>query len=412
MAKSARQTLVRLGAAYALAWACTSMAAGPGSAAIVSLTGELTYSGLYIALVYIGAACGAGVGGWAMDRFGRRRPLIAAYAVAALGYTLAGVAVDRGLAPLFVLGTFSFAAAFGVANLTRLAAAEMFPPAERGRGVAWVQIAAIFGAVAGPLLLWLSEPIGHWLGRAPLGLVWYFAPPLLLSAALLVRSAHEPRRYVDAAPSAPGQTSDITRITPAHGSRLVLAGSVSLAASQAAMASVMGVAGAAVSHAGHGVSVLSGLMLMHFVGMFGLSRMIGRIADVVGRRLTILVGLGLLATGGLVVALVPGAAGFGVGLLLVGLGWSFGFIGSTVLITDVAPSERRARTLGRADLGAQLSAAVIATGGGWWFASRGLAGLGITAATVAAAPVLLMAFVRERAPGHYAPSGVAEAGGD
>lgn len=404
MDSSARQTLLRLGAAYALSWACTSMAAGPGSAALVGLTGELRYSGLYIALAYVGAAVGAGLGGRAMDRFGRRSPLIVAYVAAAVGYTLAGMAVERGIAQLFVAGTLLFAAAFGVANLTRLAAAEMFAPAERGRGVAWVQIAAIFGAVAGPLLLLISGPLGRWLGRVPLGLVWYFAPPLLLAAALLIHSSGEPKRYVEDAPSGPGESTGPARGTPRDASRLILAGSVSLAASQAAMAAVMGVAGAAVSHAGHGVSVLGGLMLMHFAGMFGLSRIIGRIADAVGRRLTILVGLGLLATGGAVVALAPGVVGFGVGLLLVGLGWSFGFIGSTVLITDVAPPERRARTLGRADLGAQLSAAIIATGGGWWFASRGLAGLGITAAAVAVAPVVLMAFVRERQPGQYATS--------
>ena len=122
-------------------------------------------------------------------------------------------------------------------------------------------------------------------------------------------------------------------------------------------------------------------------------------------------GLSLLATGGIIVALLPGAIGFGVGLLVVGLGWSFGFIGSTVLITDVANPARRARTLGRADLGAQLSAAIIATGGGWWFASRGLAGLGITAAAVVIAPIVLMTFVREPEPGRYVESGVAGAGG-
>ncbi|HSA57761.1 MAG TPA: MFS transporter [Gemmatimonadaceae bacterium] len=407
MEASARITLLRLGAAYALAWVTTSMVAGPGSAALVSLTGTLTFSGLFVALFYVGAAIGAGLGGRAMDRFGRRSPLIAAYLVAALGFTAAGVAVDRGSAALFVPGVLLLAAAFGVVNLTRLAAAEMFPPAERGSGVAWVQIAAIFGAVAGPLLLILSEPLGRLLGRAPLGLVWYFAPPLLVAAALLVRSGGEPRRYVEPPGSPAGLTTGAAGAGVPDAARLVLAGSVSLAASQAAMASVMGVAGAAVSHAGHGVSVLGSLMLMHFLGMFALSRLIGRIADVVGRRLTILSGLGLLATGGLVVAVVPGSTGFGIGLLLVGLGWSFGFIGSTVLITDVAAPERRARTLGRADLAAQLSAALIATGGGWWFASRGLAGLGITAAAVAAAPVLLVAFVRERKPGHYMLSGPA-----
>lgn len=400
MDRATRQTLLRLGAAYALAWTSSSLTAGPGSAAFVALTGKLSYAGLFVALLYLGSAAGAGLGGRAMDRFGRKPPLAAAYLLSALGYTVAGVAVGRALAWLFVLGILLFAMAFGTINLTRLAAAEMFTPAERGRGVAWVQIAAIFGAVTGPILLVFSDPLGRMLGRAPLGLIWFFAPPLLIVASLLVRGAVEPRTLAARVGTDAGPTPIAHAGTP-EAARLVVAGSVSLAASGAAMASVMGVAGAAVSHAGHGVSVLGGLMFLHFVGMFGLSRVVGRIADAVGRRLTIMTGLGLLATGGAVVALVPGSAGFGIGLLLVGLGWSFGFIGSTVLLTDVAAPERRARVLGRADLGAQLTAAVIATSAGWWFASRGLAGLGVVAIAVVTVPLVLMVFVHEPTPGRY-----------
>jgi MFS family permease len=89
------------------------------------------------------------------------------------------------------------------------------------------------------------------------------------------------------------------------------------------MAAVMGIGGAAVAHAGHGVPVLGSVMLMHFIGMFGLSRVVGRIVDRVGRVQTIMIGLALLATGGAVIALIPGIVAFGTGLLLVGLGWSF-----------------------------------------------------------------------------------------
>jgi len=381
------------------------MVAGPGSAALVSLTGNLRHSGLFIALFYVAAALGSGLGGKAMDRYGRRPPLVVAYAAAAAGFALAGIGADRAALLWFVSGTVLFAAAFGVANLTRLAAAEMFPPAERGRGVAWVQISAIFGAVCGPVLLLLSDPLGRMLGRAPLSLVWFLAPPLLAGSALLIARAREPRTIAERVAAGAGVSGTDNGVVPESRdtARLVVAGTVTLAASQSAMAAVMGVAGAAVSHAGHGVSVLGVLMFMHFVGMFALSRVVGRIADAVGRRQTILAGLALLASGGVVVALAPGSAGFGIGLLLVGLGWSFGFIGATVLLTDVSLPGRRARTLGRADFTAQLSAAVVATGGGWWFASHGLAGLGIAAAVVAAAPAMLMALVREQTPGQYLP---------
>ena len=320
-----------------------------------------------------------------MDRVGRKLPLIVAYVVAAVGYVIAGIGVQRGVLWLLVLGALVLAASFGTAGLSRLAAAEMFTPAERGRGVAWVQIAAIFGAVTGPALLLLSEPLGRLLGRAPLDLVWFLAPPLLLVAAFLIAGAAEPRSIAPAA--VPGATPAATATSSP---KAVLAATVSLASSQASMAAVMGVSGAAVAHAGHGVPVLSSIMMAHFVGMFALSRVVGRFADRVGRRQAILVGLGLLVIGGIVVAVIPGVNGYAVGLLLVGLGWSFAFIGSTVLLADATPPERRARVVGRADLAAQLSAAVIATGGGWWFASRGVAGLGIVAIVVAALPLVFV----------------------
>ena len=396
MSPEVRRTLTRLGSAYALAWATTSMGVGAGSAAIVNMTGNLAHAGLYVALFNISAAAGAALGGRVMDRLGRKPPLIAAYLLATIGYLVAGIAVSRSMLALFVLGTAMFAMAFGTANLSRLAAAEMFTPAERGRGVAWIQIAATFGAIVGPLLLVLSEPLGRLTGRAPLSLVWFLAPPLLIASALITRSAAEPRDLAIVTPP-PATGATIAVAAAATGS--IVAGTISLAASQAAMAAVMGVSGAAVSHAGHGVHVLGSIMFLHFIGMFGLSRVVGRLVDTVGRLPTILTGLGLLALGGAIVALVPGAVGFGIGLLLVGLGWSFGFIGSTVLLTDATPPERRARVLGRADLTGQLTAAALATGSGWWFAARGVAGLGIVAIVVAALPVVLLLRLQRPAVG-------------
>lgn len=391
-----RHTLNRLGAAYALAWATTSMGAGPGSAALVTLSGNLAWAGMYVAIFNVGAATGAALGGRSMDRYGRKPPLVAAYLVGAVGYFIAGVGVQASSLPAFILGGLMLSAAFGTANLSRLAVAEMFPPAERGRGVAWIQIAAIFGAIAGPLILILSEPLGRALGREPLTLIWFLAPPLLLASAFLTSRAEEPQTLAFKSPASAASTAVGT--TAAVTSGAILAGTVSIAASQSSMAAVMGIGGAAVAHAGHGVPVLGGVMLLHFIGMFGLSRVVGHIADRVGRVQTIFSGLTLLAAGGAVIGFIPGMVAFSIGLLLVGLGWSFSFIGSTVMLTEAAAPDRRARTLGRADLTGQLCSAVIATAGGWWFASRGAAGLGILAIVVAATPVILLVRVGKSRP--------------
>jgi MFS family permease len=405
MQSAIRRTLVALSASFAIGFAAASMTSGPGSAAMVSLSGKAQFAGLYAALLNIGAAAGAALGGRAMDAFGRRPVLMAGHLSAAAGFLLAGAGVAIASLSAFVAGVLLIAIGAGVGGLHRIAAAELFPPAERGRGIAWVQTSALAGAIAGPLLLVLTEPLGQAIGRDPLSLVWWLAPPLSLAGVLVLSRAAEPMeigkeiaRAYPHAPNAPAGQADGVPI------RLLIAGIVALAASQAAMTSVMGVAGVAVVHAGHGAGTLGWIMMLHFVGMFGLSRFVGHAVDRWGRRITILTGFALLAAGGGVVATVPGMAGFGAGILLVGLGWSAAFIGASVLLTDITVPGRRARILGRADLIMQLSAAAVTISGGFWFAANGVAGLGVLAIAVVTLPFVAMLFVAESVPGQYRPA--------
>jgi MFS family permease len=397
-----RRTLLLLSASFALGFAAASMTAGPGSAALVALSDNARFAGLYVALLNLGAAAGAAIGGRAMDRWGRRPVLMCGYVLGAVGYTIAGSGVAFGILALFVGGILVFAAAMGIAGLTRIAAAEIFPPAERGRAIAWVQTSAIAGGIVGPLLLMLTEPLGHFIGRNALGIVWWIAPPLLIASALTLRRAAEPielaKEIERAHPHAPGAAGAGEAV---RSRRLLVVGVLALASSHAAMASVMGVAGVAVVHAGHGAGVLGSIMMLHFIGMYGLSRIVGHATDRWGRRPTILLGLVLLGVGGAVVALVPNMAGFAAGILIVGLGWSFAYIGASVLLTDITVPSRRARILGRADLITQLTAAVVATSGGVWFAANGLAGLGVVAIAVVTLPFVAFLFVVEPLPGQY-----------
>ena len=397
-----RRTLVMLSASFALGFAAGSMTAGPGSAALVALSGNASFAGLYVALLNLGAAAGAAVGGRAMDRWGRRPVLMSGYVLGAVGYAIAGSGVALDVLALFVAGILVFAAAMGIGGLTRIAAAEIFPPAERGRGIAWVQTSAIAGGVIGPLLLMLTEPLGHAIGRDALGIVWWLAPPLLIAGALTLRRAAEPMELAKEIERAHPHAAGTKLGTGAVRSRrLLVVGVIALAGSHAAMAAVMGVAGVAVVHAGHGASVLGTIMMLHFIGMYGLSRIVGHVTDRWGRRPTILSGLVLLGLGGAVVALIPNMGGFAAGILIVGLGWSFAYMGASVLLTDITVPSRRARILGRADLITQLTAAVVATSGGVWFAANGLAGLGLVAIAAVTLPFVAFLFVVEPLPGQY-----------
>ncbi|HVL48414.1 MAG TPA: MFS transporter [Candidatus Thermoplasmatota archaeon] len=399
----ARGGLARLGLAFALAWVAVAMTAAPGSVAWVALSKNPGDAGAFFAAFSAGAAVGALVGGRAMDRFGRRIVLVAAYVAAALGYATAGAGYAFGSLAIFSAGAVLLAAGTGAVYLTRLAAADLLPVNERGRGVAFVQVCATFGAVLGPTLLSLSGPLGTWLGADPRSFVWFIAPPLLLLAAFVIFRGPEPLAIARARAAATPAASAVAASAPASGAARVVvlaAAFATLAAAQAAMVGVMGVTGAALEHAGHGVEAMGFTMALHFIGMFGLSLVVGRLADRAGRRPTLLAGQVILAAGALGVAYVPGLAGHAIGLLVVGLGWSFAYIASTVLVADLVPLERRARVMGAADLATSLFVVLVVMGSGIVYGQRGLEGVGLVAAALALLPAVLVLASKEpaRAP--------------
>lgn len=396
-----RRALRHLSSSFGLSWVAIALIAAPGPAAWVALSGDAADAGVFFATYSISAALGAALAGRLMDRLGRRPVLAGAHLLSASGFVGAGTAYAFGALLPFALSTVALAVGFGAIALTRLAAGEMFPPAARAKAVGRVQVSATFGAVAGPLLLVLAVPLSSLVGRPADTLVWFLAPPALLVGAALVLRSPEPHAFlaVERPPTGAGG-APAAAARPIHKGPL-LAGVVSLLAAACAMVAVMGVAGVALRHDGHGTGVAGLVMAAHFIGMFGLSIHVGRIADRFGRRRTLLAGLGVLGVGGACVSLVPGAFGLGLGLLLIGLGWSFAYIGGTVIVTDVVPAARRARVMGLIDFATAGLSALAAFVGGWWYAGEGLFGLGLAAIALAALPLVLASPLKERSPGEY-----------
>lgn len=79
------------------------------------------------------------------------------------------------------------------------------------------------------------------------------------------------------------------------------------------------------------------------------------------------------------------------GLLLIGVGWSAAYLGSTAIISDLAGPAERAGALGLMDLVAALAAA------GGVLSGAALLVLGIAGLALLAGPAALLA-LRERAP--------------
>lgn len=359
------------------------MVAAPGPAAWVELSGTTRVAGAYSATTALTGALGAAAGGRLMDRYGRRPVLVAAHATAALGFAMAGLAFAGGSLLFFVAGTALASSSLGTIFLMRVAAAEIAAPSERARVVARVQVSAAVAAIAGPFVL---VPLARLPVDRPDPWLWAIATGGFLLSAWLVSQAKELRGPAgpDALPLVQG-----AHTRPATGP--ILAGTTALVCAQAAMVTIMGVTGVHLRHL-YGGATTAVVMASHFFGMFALSLVVGRAADRIGRVATIVAGLALLAAGGLTVALLEGAIGLAVGLLVVGLGWSCAYIAGSVLLTDAIAPERRARVVGLVDLATALLTATAAFLGGLWYAQHGIWALGLAAAAVASIPIVLVLY--------------------
>jgi MFS family permease len=381
-----------------------------GSVAVVDLSGRKAAVGVLAASYFASAAVGALIIGRWMDRVGRKPGLAVGYIAIAVGALASAAAVERRSALLLVLAAVPFGLGAGAALLGRGAVADMHPPDRRGRAVGLVLAASVIGAVgSAPLVAWLQHVSEDRLGLRPFVGPWLVVPLLAaggLVCVLLLRP--DPRdlavrdRSADAAPAAPSRNPRELLALPPFGAAVVAAG-----IGQAAMIAVMGVAPIVVHH--HGDLAVSGVLSVHFVGMFAFMPLIGVIIDRIGRRRGLVAAVALSATGVLVGALSTQPVVFGFGLFLVGLGWAVSYLGATAIVSDVTDPLERSGALGFTDLLVSLSSAVGGLVGGALLEAGGYPALAVGVA-MALVPVLAVVLpLREEAPGRWALPEPAEA---
>src|SRR3954449_11877296 len=128
------------------------LAVALGTVTIVAVTGVEGILGLGPAVFLLAGAAAVGPAGRLSDRVGRMPVIRAGFVLGIIGpaVTAAGCAVDTG--GLVFLGLGLCGAAQAIVLLSRAAAAEMFPPARRARGMSIVLFAVVSGAIWGPLV--------------------------------------------------------------------------------------------------------------------------------------------------------------------------------------------------------------------------------------------------------------------
>ena len=152
---------------------------------------------------------------------------------------------------------------------------------------------------------------------------------------------------------------------------------------------------------GHGLGATGVVISIHIAAMFLPSPLTGVLVDRVGRRPVIAAGAVTLLAAGVVAALAPAdsVVVLAVALGLLGLGWNFGLVAGTALLTDATPLARRARTQGSVDLAVALAGATGGLSSGFIVAGTSFATLSLLGGALSLALLPLLLAAREpRAP--------------
>ncbi|GGV65966.1 putative MFS-type transporter YdeG [Streptomyces longisporoflavus] len=341
---------------------------GAGLAAGVTVAGLLagqmlhntSLSGLPIALLTAGSASAALVIGRLSQRHGRRPGLAAGYLTGALGGV--GVVVAAALdSPVLLFASLFLYGAGTASNLqARYAGADLAAPHQRARATSTVIVATTAGGIAGPLL---TTPAGHLATTLHLpGLTGLFllatAAFTLAALTLLLWLRPDPLVLARTLPPAPEESASAD--APSRSGPGLLVGVMVLVLSQLVMVAVMTMT--PVHMHAHGFNTAaSGLVIaVHTGSMYLPSPLAGRLVDRFGATAMSLVTAGILLAAGVVAALAPGHSLvlITLALVLLGVGWNFGLVTGTAIVTNSTPLASRAKVQGLVDVAVAVAGAV------------------------------------------------------
>ncbi|MEI6403722.1 MAG: MFS transporter [Actinomycetota bacterium] len=381
-----------------------AQAAFAGVVAVVALLGkELLDSdrlaGTGSAAFTFGAALVAVPLSGYMRRNGRRPGLVRAFTLGSIGGFVAALGGQIGSFPLFLVGMLAFGSGQAAALQARFVGADLAEPDERSRAIGSVVWVGTLGAAFGPLLTPWERHVADAAGLEPLVGPFLFAGMFFaLSATILaVRLRPDPLVVAGLVDPSAERVRPMLQVRRAVGvlrSRpLAQLGLASMVVSQTAMVAVMTMTPPHMKDNNHD-DLSAYVIALHIVGMYGFAPFVGRVVERLGRPRSIMLGALVLGSG----AAVSVAFGYSsllmfVGLLLLGVGWSFCLVGGSTLLTESVPAETRVEVQGAGDLLLSLFGGAAALSSGFVKQSFGYGTLAMSAALVA---VALIVFARGR----------------
>lgn len=329
----ARGNVARLTIAQALAGANAVVVYATGAIVGHMLAPSPALATLPISIFVVGmAACTLPAGAIA-QRHGRRTAFLVGTASGVLAGLLAALAVMWGSFWLFCAATFFGGAYAAVVLSFRFAAADCVPPEKRARALSFVMAGGVFAGVIGPQLV--TYTMYMWMPHMFVVTFLAQAAVAALSAAILLGIRLPVPTPAEIAGGRPlGVIARQPRFIIA-----VICGVVSYLL----MNFLMTAAPLAMQMCGLSQESSNLGLQWHVIAMYAPSFFTGRLITRFGASQVVMVGLALTAASAAVGLLGVDVAHFWAALILLGIGWNFGFIGASAMVLETHRPEEKSR---------------------------------------------------------------------
>jgi MFS family permease len=357
-----RKVVKTLASAQVLSGVGTAGTVAAGSLLVASISNSETLAGLAQTSAVLGAAALALPLARITAKGGRRAALSIGYFTGFVGSIFAiWGGTSRNLA-LMLIGTFLVGAASAAAYQARFAAIDLATDETRAKQLSFVVWGSTIGAVAGPNLMQPSGDIAESIGLPRLVGPYLISAMTLAAAALLINIFLKPDPYLLANKDLANQREKgATKKALAHirSNPAALFAIAAIAIGHLAMVSVMVMTPVHMAHVDVTLTVIGLVISVHVLGMFAFSPIVGSLSDRLGRVRVIQIGLAILMLSAVIsgFAHADDAYTLGVGLFLLGLGWSCTLIAGSALLSESVADTFKASSQGASDLVMNLSGA-------------------------------------------------------
>lgn len=332
--RSAKKQVLLLTMAQAALGAAAPLSFAVGGLAGYQMLGDdKTLATAPITGFNIGTALGAAAIAVAARLYGRKVAFLIGAVLCAMGAGLSAIALIRQDFWFFALGLCLIGLASGFTQKIRFAAADVSPTMFKAKAISWILAGGVVSAVLGPQLAILAKDLFE-----PFTFVGSFTA--LIAVVFVAIAVLSFVKLPDL--KQPGSaTSDERPLSEIIGSGRFITGMICGVSAYSLMTFLMvGAPLAMVIGCGFAPDLASLGIQWHVLGMFLPSFFTGILISKYGAEKIVACGFALIAISALIAHQGQELWNFWATLVFVGVGWNFGFIGSTAIIaSSYRPSE-------------------------------------------------------------------------